>query len=115
MTGEKKNSRRKRVHGVLGVDDIPAVIKEELSAVVHRVTEATFKKIRGARVVVGLCGSVARHVSYEDKYITCVACNIAGNYIDANQLLAAEGDLDEEDEDGANEWLESAAAALVSP
>jgi len=32
---------------------------------------------------------------------------------DANRLMAADGDLDEEDEDGANEWLEKAAAALV--
>jgi hypothetical protein len=32
---------------------------------------------------------------------------------DANRLMAADGDLDEEDEDGANEWLEKAAAALT--
>jgi hypothetical protein len=32
---------------------------------------------------------------------------------DANRLMAADGDLDEEDEDGANEWMERAAAALT--
>lgn len=32
---------------------------------------------------------------------------------DANRLMAEDGDLDEEDEDGANEWLEKAAAALT--
>lgn len=31
---------------------------------------------------------------------------------DANRMMAADGDLDEEDEDGANEWMESVAAAL---
>lgn len=32
---------------------------------------------------------------------------------DANRLMAEDGDLDEEDEDGANEWMEKTAAALV--
>ncbi len=71
----------------LGWTDLSPEVKAafiEMEETVHLVPHATFKKVRGGRKVVGLCGTAARRIAYEAEYITCSNCRVAGDWVAAN-------------------------------